>query len=180
MMKHLIIIALLMTSGLIFGQHIENEAFFGVNTPDGAANNPEVPDVYSTTSSFEKIIVSRMKHDVDILEGLKQIVKEENIRNGVIITGIGSATGYHVHVVDNQTFPSENAFIKKDEPVDITNISGYVFDGRVHAHITLSDEHMAIGGHLEPGTHVFTFCIVTMGILEEGTSLQRFDDKTLR
>lgn len=179
-MRHLIAIVLLMTSGLMFGQDIENEAFFGVKTPDGAANNPEVPDVYSTASTFKKIVVSRMKHNVDILEGLQQIVKEENIQNGVILTGIGSATGYHVHVVDNQTFPSENAFIKKDEPVDITNISGYVFDGRVHAHITLSDEHMAIGGHLEPGTRVFTFCIVTMGILEEGTSLQRFDDKNLR
>jgi predicted DNA-binding protein with PD1-like motif len=179
-MKHVIIASLLLASGFLFGQKIEEEPFFGVETADGMQNNPEVPDLYYTSTCFKQVLVSRMKHGVDILEGLRQIVEKEQIRNAVIITGIGSATCYHVHVVDNQAFPVKEAFIRKDVPVDITNISGYVFDGRVHAHITLSDEHMAIGGHLEPGTRVFTFCIVTIGILEEGTSLKRFDDKNLR
>jgi predicted DNA-binding protein with PD1-like motif len=163
-----------------FGQTIENEPFFDIVTPDHIAGNDAVPDFYNTDVSFERYFVTRLKHQKDILEGLNEIVTAEKIKNAVIITGIGSVTGYHIHVVDNTTFPSKNEFIKKDIPMDVTNITGYIVDGRVHCHITLSDENMAIGGHLEPGTNVFTFCIITIGILNEDSSLKRFDDKTLR
>jgi len=56
--------------------------------------------------------------------------------------------------------------------------TGYVIDGRVHAHISFSDTQKTLGGHLEPGTRVFTFAILTLGVLEEPASLQRFDDYT--
>jgi predicted DNA-binding protein with PD1-like motif len=171
---------LLLVTVVMSGQQIEHEPFFNINTPDSIKHNPEVPDVFTTSTTFKKVLVSRLKHDVDILEGLQQIVRDEKIQNAVIITGIGSATSYHIHVVDNNTFPTMNVYIREENPVDITNITGYIVDGRVHTHITLSDENEAIGGHLEPGTRVFTFCIITIGILEEGTSLKRFDDKRLR
>jgi predicted DNA-binding protein with PD1-like motif len=162
------------------GQTIEDEPFFNIITPDHVAVNDEVPDFYNTDVSFERYFITRLKHQKDILEGLNEIVKAEKIKNAVILTGIGSVTNYHIHVVDNKTFPSENVFIKKDIPMDVTNITGYIVDGRVHCHITLSDENMAIGGHLEPGTRVFTFCIITIGILNDDSSLKRFDDSTLR
>ena len=56
------------------------------------------------------------------------------------------------------------------------NVNGYVIDGRVHAHITFSDDEKALGGHLEPGTKVFTFAIITLGVLEEDADLRMFDD----
>jgi predicted DNA-binding protein with PD1-like motif len=161
-------------------QTIEDEPFYDIVTPDDVVGNDKVPDFYNTDVSFERYFVTRLKHRKDILEGLKEIVKAEKIRNAVILTGIGSVTNYHIHVVDNSTFPSENVFIRQDNPMDVTNITGYIVDGRVHCHITLSDENMAIGGHLEPGTRVFTFCIITIGILNDGASLKRFDDSSLR
>jgi predicted DNA-binding protein with PD1-like motif len=59
-------------------------------------------------------------------------------------------------------------------------MNGYVIDGRVHAHITLADGDRAFGGHLEPDTNVFTFAIVTLGVLREDVDLSRVDDKTYR
>ena len=59
-------------------------------------------------------------------------------------------------------------------------MSGYVFDGRVHAHITVSNDKEAVGGHLEADTRVFTFAIVTLGVLDEPANLQRFDDNKWR
>ena len=162
------------------GQTIEDEPFYDIVTPDHVVGNDQVPDFYNTDVSFQRYFVTRLKHRKDILEGLNEIVKAEKIRNAVILTGIGSVTNFHIHVVDNSTFPSKNVFIKKDIPMDVTNITGYIVDGRVHCHITLSDENMAIGGHLEPGTRVFTFCIITIGILNDDSSLKRFDDSTLR
>jgi len=59
-------------------------------------------------------------------------------------------------------------------------MNGYIIDGRVHAHVTLTNEDGAFGGHLEEGTTIFTFAIVTIGIFKDGIDLSRVDDKTYR
>ena len=151
-----------------------------IQTPDSIAGNDTIPSAITMNSDFERVVIVRLKYQTDILQGLKDAVEQEQIDNAVIISGIGSTYSYHVHSVDNATFPSENVFYKEEKPNDIVSISGYVVDGRVHAHIGLSDGVQTVGGHLEPGTRVFTFCIITIGVLEEGTSLHRFDDKTWR
>jgi len=58
-------------------------------------------------------------------------------------------------------------------------MNGYIIEGKVHAHMTLTDENGAFGGHLEPETHVFTFAIVTLGVMNEGVDFSRLDDKKL-
>ncbi|MBV8812737.1 MAG: DUF296 domain-containing protein [Acidobacteriaceae bacterium] len=65
-------------------------------------------------------------------------------------------------------------------PADILSMNGYVLNGRVHPHVTLSIGDHAFGGHLEPGTNVFTFGLVTLGILSTDADFSRFDDQTCR
>jgi predicted DNA-binding protein with PD1-like motif len=55
-----------------------------------------------------------------------------------------------------------------------------VIDGRVHAHVTFANSDKAFGGHLEAGTTVFTFAVVTVGVLSDGADLSRVDAKTYR
>lgn len=141
------------------------------------AQGQDVPAVVTTSGQIDRTVVVRMKQHTDLLDGLKQAVQKEQIKNAVILSGIGSLTTYHIHVVDNNTFPSENVFIKDSIPVDLISVNGYVFNGKVHTHINISDENMAIGGHLEPGTTVFTFAIITIGVFNEDVKLDRFDDK---
>ncbi|MBN2348351.1 MAG: DNA-binding protein [Bacteroidales bacterium] len=137
--------------------------------------NPS-PECYTVSTDFERIIVVRLKTGTDMLEGLNKAAKEKGIQNGVIINGIGSLTRYRVHVVDNTTFPVDDLFVQADNPVDILGVSGYIIDGRVHCHVTLSDEIKAIGGHLEPGSSVFTFAIITIGELADDTTLKDVDN----
>jgi predicted DNA-binding protein with PD1-like motif len=153
---------------------------YKVTTPDQIISNDSVPDVFTAGSAFQKVVVTRFKYQTDILEGLRETVEMENIKNAVILSGIGSVYSYHVHSVDNATFPPKNVFMKKDDPMDLLSVNGYVLNGRVHAHISLSNEEYATGGHLEPGTKVFTFCIITLGILDNDLQIERFDDATLR
>lgn len=147
---------------------------------DDVIGTDSVPSVYSFTTNFTEVVIVRLKHRTDILQGLKDAVTQNNIKNAVIIMGIGSVTKYHVHSVDNTTFPSKNLFYKEEKPADVVSLSGYIIDGRVHAHIGVSDGKTSVGGHLEPDTEVFTFCIITIGILADDISLQRLDDKTWR
>lgn len=148
---------------------------------DAKPNSPNVPDVYAITGKFERVVVLRFKHQADLLDGLEKMVKEHKIRNAVIMSGIGSVRNYHVHSVSNRTFPSKNIFIKDPTaPADIISINGYVIDGRLHAHMTLTTGEQALGGHIEPDNNVFTFAIVTMGVFGDDVDLSKVDDKTYR
>ncbi len=148
---------------------------------DSKPNSPAVPEAYAINSRFERIAVWRFKYQADLLAGLEKMVKEQKVRNAVILSGIGSVRSWQYHTVSNGSFPSQNVFVKNPTgAADIAGMNGYIIDGRVHAHITFADADKAFGGHLEPGTSVFTFAIVTVGVLKDGVSLERVDDKNYR
>jgi len=57
-------------------------------------------------------------------------------------------------------------------------MNGYIVHGVIHAHMTLGTGEKAIAGHLEPGTEVFTYAIITVGVIDK--DLGRIDDKSYR
>jgi predicted DNA-binding protein with PD1-like motif len=98
----------------------------------------------------------------------------------VILAGAGSVRNYQIHSVSNRTFPSKNTYVTNPSaPADIISMNGYIIDGKIHAHMTMANPDKAFGGHLEPGTNVFTFAIVTIGVMND-VDLSRVDDKTYR
>lgn len=148
---------------------------------DAKPNSDTVPEVYALSGQFDRVLVLRFKYQTDLLAGLERMVKQHQIHNAVILAGIGSVRSYHFHTVSNGTFPSKDVFVKNPTaPADIVSMNGYVIDGRVHAHLTLADPDRAFGGHLEAGTSVFTFAVVTVGVFKDGIDLTRVDDKTYR
>ena len=148
---------------------------------DSKPNSDKVPEVYAISGQFDRVLVLRFKYQADLLAGLESMVKQHKIRNAVILAGAGSLRGYHIHSVSNRTFPSKNIYIKDPTaPSDLVSMNGYIVNGKVHAHMTLTNEDKAFGGHLEPGTEVFTFAVVTIGVLDDKTDLGRVDDKTYR
>jgi predicted DNA-binding protein with PD1-like motif len=147
---------------------------------DAKENSSAVPDVYALTGHFDRIVVVRFKYKADLLAGLQQMARQEHIQNGVILSALGSVRGYQVHQVSNRTMPSYDTFVKNPtQPADLVSMNGYVINGRIHAHITLATPDRTIAGHLEPGTEVFTFAVVTIGVMND-TDLSRIDDKTYR
>ena len=139
-----------------------------------------VPEVVTATSEIKRVVVVRFKYNTDLLGGLEQAVKNEKIKNAVILSGVGSVTRYHVHAVHNTTLPAKLAYTERAVPMDLIAVNGYVLGGKIHAHITMTDDQKAFGGHLHNGTTVFTFAIVTLGILDDGIDLSRFDDSNWR
>lgn len=147
---------------------------------DSKPNSSTVPDVYALTGHFDRIVILRCKYKTDLLAAIEKMVKQEHIQNGVILSGIGSVRGYEVHQVSNRTFPSHDTYTRNPtEPADLVSMNGYVIEGRIHAHMTLATPEKVIAGHLEPGTEVFTFAIVTIGVMN-GTDLAKIDDKDYR
>jgi len=113
-------------------------------------------------TTITRAILIRCEPGEDLLDCLQRAVREHGVQNGAFVSGAGSLSTYHFHVVSSTELPPDNAFVKGEGPFDIVAITGYVLGGRVHAHITFSDEKIAMGGHLEPGCTVLTFALVTL------------------
>ena len=140
-----------------------------------------VPGVYALSGQFDRVVLLRFKSQTDLLDGLERMVKEQKIRNGVILSAIGSVRSWHYHTISKPGSPTKDVYVKNPEvPADILSMNGLVIDGRVHAHFTMADLDKAFGGHLVSGTTVHTFAVVTIGVFKDGIDLNRIDDKTYR
>jgi predicted DNA-binding protein with PD1-like motif len=149
-------------------------------TDDTKANSPSVPDAYSLVGHFDRIVVIRLKQRANLLEGMKKVVAEQHIQNGVILSAIGSLRGYEVHAISNRDLPTQDTFVKNPtQPVDLVGMNGYVINGRIHAHMTLATPDKVIAGHVEEGNEVYTYAIVTIGVMNE-TNFDKIDDKGYR
>lgn len=185
-MKRLIGIILLTAAATLPQQTLAQQTRTEVIKPttpeqDSRSNSDEVPDAYAIEGNFERIVLLRFKHKADLLASMEKMIQQEKIRNAVILAGAGSVRNYHIHSVSNREFPSKNIYTKDPTaPADIVSMNGYVIGGRIHAHMTMTNEEHAFGGHLEPGTNVFTFAIMTLGVLPDNVDLSKIDDKTYR
>ena len=180
--KIVLLATVLMTAGALYGQEtrrtITNPS---PNTKDDSKpNSSAVPDAYALVGHFDRIVVIRMKNKANLLAGIMKVVKEQNIKNGVILSAIGSLRGYEVHSVTNRDLPTQDTIVKNPtQPVDLVSMNGYVINGRIHAHMTLATPDKVIAGHLEPENEVYTYAVVTIGVMND-TDLDKIDDKAYR
>jgi predicted DNA-binding protein with PD1-like motif len=152
-------------------------------TPEDARpNDPKVPDSYVVSGKFDRVLVLRAKNKTDLLTEMEKQVKAQNIKNAVILSGIGSVRGYRFHNVTGRDYPVPDMFVSApNTPADFIGMNGYVVNGVIHAHIILAlgdNKGTTVSGHLEKGTEVLTFAVVTLGVLN--TDLGRVDDLTYR
>jgi predicted DNA-binding protein with PD1-like motif len=147
---------------------------------DSKANSDAVPDAYAVVGHFDRIVVIRLKYKANLLDGMNKIVKEQHIKNGVILSAAGSLREYEIHTVSNRDMPSQDTYVKNPtQPVDLVSMNGYVINGRIHAHMTIATPDRVIAGHVEQGNEVFTFAIVTIGVMNDA-NFDKLDDKAYR
>lgn len=125
------------------------------------------------------IIMGRLAHGCDLLEGLSMICIDKDIKLGKV-EAIGavqkSCIGFYSQA-DRQY-----RFHTFDKPAEILNLTGNISvkDDRpfVHAHITLADESgKAFGGHLSPGTIVFA-CEFIIRSFDGAELIRQMDNET--
>jgi predicted DNA-binding protein with PD1-like motif len=119
--------------------------------------------------------VIRVETGEDLLETLQRFVTDEGIRYAAIVSAIGSASSWRLHVVASAEIPPREAFPEGEGAVDICHMQGYVLDGRVHAHVTFADARTAFGGHLERGVRVLTFAVITLIVLPDDLGIAAWD-----
>lgn len=129
--------------------------------------------------SAGRVFVVRPEYGEDLLEALRESVDRLDVRAGVF-WAIGAVRKAVVSYYDQ----TEKRYVRLriDKPLEIVSCIGNVSELQgeriVHAHIALGDrDGNAYGGHLEPGTEVFSAEIFLIEV--KGPPLTRsYDERT--
>ena len=102
----------------------------------------------------------RLKRGEDLMESIKKVCKEKNIRAGVVLSGVGCILKGRIRDASGVTI-REIA-----DHCEIVSLNGTVSTQRCHVHIALSYEDMrTVGGHLCLGCIINTTCELVIGEL---------------
>jgi predicted DNA-binding protein with PD1-like motif len=98
-----------------------------------------------------------------LLEGIQEAVKQHDIKNGIIISGIGTLKTCRMHYITTTDMPPRDAIFTLKKPLELTAINGIIANGEPHLHITVTcGENEAYGGHLEPGSELAYLAEITI------------------
>lgn len=107
--------------------------------------------------------------DERLLESVREVIKSHGIRDGAVISGIGTLKRCHMHYVNTMGFPAENRFYVVEEPLEIVAISGLIADHEPHLHMAAGcrDQNTYVG-HVEDGCIVLYLAELLIKRLDVG------------
>jgi len=111
-----------------------------------------------------------------VLESIQQEITRLGIRNGVVVSGIGSARKIVYHRIADVEDSPTNEFISKEDPIEIGSIQGLIINGEPHLHIMFSCKEESFAGHLEPGCEVQYLAEVMILEMADVDLIRRLDE----
>lgn len=136
-----------------------------------------------------KVVIGRILPGVDLIEGIQEMCKKNNVEYGVIVTCIGSlSSGCIVYAVPDE---DNNLGIRYSEPTYFDGplellccqgIVGKDEDNRfqIHLHGLMGDKNLRIiGGHFLPRENkvLATVEVMIQGV-EESEFIRKYDEET--
>jgi predicted DNA-binding protein with PD1-like motif len=115
----------------------------------------------------------RLKRGQDLRESIEEFCKEEGIKAGVVLSGVGCVTKARLRDASGVNI------VEVDEHMEIVSLMGTVSAKRCHLHVSFAKEDLSvIGGHLVDGCIINTTCELVIGELEEYEYDVEFDEET--
>ncbi len=130
---------------------------------------------------MNRIVMGKLRMDVDLLEGIKELAKKEEVQTGVILSGVGALKkaifrNLKILPIDLKVENHHRLYLKLEQPMEIVSLTGWLAakedgDIEVHAHLSAStviqDQVITLGGHLTPGIITSIKVVVVIGVIEE-------------
>lgn len=129
-------------------------------------------------AGFRKIIVVRCDRGEDLLKSIEKAANDNSIVNGVIVSAIGTLERCRMHRVTSKGLPPEEEYVDIDGPLEVNSVSGIIANGKLHAHISVSDGKGTYGGHLEPGSPVLYLAEIVLVEIVGASFNRELDGKT--
>jgi len=130
---------------------------------------------------MNRIVMGKLGMDIDLLQGIEELVKREGVRTGVILSGIGAlkkATFRNLKILppDFKVEKHHRLYLELEQPMEIVSLTGWIAtredgEAEVHAHFSAStvmeDKVVTLGGHLIPGTLTSIKVVIVIGLIDE-------------
>ena len=73
-----------------------------------------------------------------LLESIQEAIQSQGIRNGAVVSGIGTLKTCRMHYVEHTGFPPKDHIFTLNKPLELLSVSGLIADGEPHLHIVVS------------------------------------------
>jgi len=132
---------------------------------------------YFVSKTTPRAILVMFDRDDLMLEGLQEVVKQEQIDTAAITGGIGSFSRICLHTITTTALQPVDKYWSFTGAIELGSVQGSVIGGDVHAHISVYDwdSKTTFLGHLEPGSVVAYRAEVSLVVLE-GVQTERYMD----
>ena len=132
-----------------------------------------------------RVIAIRLAPGTDLLDGMQEACERYGLRNGVVLSAIGSLEP--VRFCDVEALPDKKfgygygGVLELNDTIELTGASGVICsdaEGNInlHVHICMSDKTgKAYGGHLVQGTKVLMTADIVLGEIEGVSMLREYD-----
>ena len=128
-----------------------------------------------------RIVMGKLKMDIDLLEGIQELAKKEGVRTGVVLSAVGAlrkATFRNLKLLppDLKVQKHHRLYLELEQPMEIVSLTGWMAtkedgDLELHAHFSAStvieNKVVTLGGHLTPGVITSVKVVVVIGVIEE-------------
>ena len=132
---------------------------------------------YFSTEGLGRAFILRLDHGDYVLESIVGLIKEENLKDAVVVSAIGTLDKCKLHMVVTTGYPPVEHFEHwEDKPLELSSIDGVIADGKPHLHAVVSDHERAYSGHLEEGCRVLYLAEIVIIELKSSDLVRVYDD----
>jgi predicted DNA-binding protein with PD1-like motif len=125
-----------------------------------------------------KVLVLSLEPGELLLESIVVACKKNRIRNGAVVSGIGTLKNCHLHAIVGTGFPPKNFFFEIKKPLELLALSGLIADYEPHLHTVVSWlDKRTWCGHLHEGSRVAYLCEVAIMAFSGPAMKRRLDPK---
>lgn len=104
---------------------------------------------------------------------MSQVIAEANIKDGVVVSGIGTLSDTRIHMVTTVSYPAVEIYpVWNDVPMELSSISGIIADYMPHLHIVFSSPEKRLVDIWMHGCKTLYLCEIVIEVFEK-LELQR-------
>ena len=144
------------------------------------------------SQNIERLVQFRAKPDADLLTAIKEALTLEEIRAGVIVSGLGALKRAVFRNLKwfPKTYPvtpKDRLYLEVEKPMELVSLMGWIApqkggDAEIHAHFsasTVEDEKIVtLGGHLTEGTICGIKVVIAILVLSDAQVYAAEDPET--
>ncbi|MFC2045206.1 PPC domain-containing DNA-binding protein [Chloroflexota bacterium] len=141
------------------------------------------------TGKISRMIMGKLKIGVDLLEGIEELARKEQVTTGIILSGVGALEkgvfrNAKIMPPDYKMEDKYRLFVDIEKPLELVTLSGWIATTRggernIHAHLltttVIDDKIVSLGGHLVKGTITSIKVVVTIGVIEDTNVVATLD-----